>query len=714
MDKRKFARIAESLRQYRRADLRDFEVEVGDSPVDATYVDPLPDDAVLQLTLSSNTTFLLGRKGTGKSTIFARAQSEIRRQNQNISVYVDVKSLYDLLAADDVSMSNIGEATIHPSIMQSHRLRKTFLGAVLADLLNEIEESFERLSLYDRWIGKRREYNDVRQAIEKLRGDVKKGKLTEEEVPILRMISTKTRERAQQTERQESNADLSGKADLTAVSAAGQLKESAFEETLADNEVYQSYSDAVLRSFPYEEIVRQVRDLLDEIGMKRLIVFFDDFSELSWLNQRLFVDVILAPLNNASSENIKLKVAAYPGRVYYGTIDPGKIDTINLDFYVLYKSQDLQATEASAVDYSNRLLRQRFSAFEADITTYLDSGLSVDDFMRLLFETTFNVPRLMGYILHHCYLDRVSQGEPITLSSVRLAAQKYYEQVLLRYFDRMNRFALEPFERKLDRQNQQDLLRAIIDEAKTTRRRINSGEVGGEYFKGLRNPPVSHFAVNPSMEKVLSSLEMNFLISKYHTLRDKDRKEVSIYALHYGLTETERLGWGYPRERRLDRNYFIQRCFNFNAAIHQFLAKRQTIRCPECEASFGLDEQKSLERYGMLCPECRSGTCEVINLGERLSADIMTLDREIMLEPVELEILSTLEEEQRPMRAGEIAALIDVKYQLVGRRTSKLRESGWVKKRELSGHMRSTITPKARAVYFDQDGPVQDDDMEEE
>lgn len=701
MDKSKFARVAESLRQYRRADLTEFDTDVGGNAVDATYVDPLPDDAVLKLTVSGSTTFLLGRKGTGKSTVFARAQLEIRRQNQNISIYIDVKSLYDVLSADEPTVTQVSEATVHPSVLHAHRIRKTFLGAVLADVLKEVDASFERLSLFDRWISRRRDYNDVKRQLERLRGEVRTGKLTDAEIPILQTISVKTRDRAQLTERQQEGGSV--KAGLTeGPYVAAEIKDSAFEETLSDNEVYHSYSDAILRSFPFAEIISEVKDLLEEIGMKRLIVFFDDFSELGWLNQRLFVDVILAPLNNSSGEYIKLKLAGYPGRVYYGSIDPGKIDTVNLDFDTLYKNQDLQATEAAAVDYTTRLLSQRFQAFGASIQDYLERNLTISEFMRLMFETTFNVPRLMGYILHYCYLDRITQGQPLTLAAVRLASQKYYEQVLLQYFDRMNRFALEPFERKLDRQNQRDLLRAIVDEAKTTRRHINSGEVGGEYFKGLRNPPVSHFAVSPGLEKILSSLEMNFLISKYHSLRDKDRNEVSIYALHYGLAEAERLGWGNPRERRLDRNYFIQRCFNFNAAIHQFLSKRQTIRCPECHASFALDEQPTIERYNWLCPECRTGTCQIVNLGEGMDAALSVLDRAIMLQPLELDILTTLEEEKRPMRAGEISALIDVDYRTIGRRTSKLKESGLVRKEEHSGAMLNSITSKAGTIYFNE------------
>ena len=53
VDPKKFARIAESLRQYRRADLRDFDKEVGARPIEALYVDPLPNNAVLNSVLST-------------------------------------------------------------------------------------------------------------------------------------------------------------------------------------------------------------------------------------------------------------------------------------------------------------------------------------------------------------------------------------------------------------------------------------------------------------------------------------------------------------------------------------------------------------------------------------------------------------------------------------------------------------------------------------
>uniref|UniRef100_UPI001E36B763 hypothetical protein n=1 Tax=Sphingomonas sp. 37zxx TaxID=1550073 RepID=UPI001E36B763 len=90
-DLKKFGQAAHSLKLYRRADLRD---DVTDkSLIGKLYVDPLQNDAVLDTMLRESTTFLIGRKGTGKSTIFQRAQHELRSRQNVISAYVDINRL---------------------------------------------------------------------------------------------------------------------------------------------------------------------------------------------------------------------------------------------------------------------------------------------------------------------------------------------------------------------------------------------------------------------------------------------------------------------------------------------------------------------------------------------------------------------------------------------------------------------------------------------
>ncbi len=127
-----------------------------------------------------------------------------------------------------------------------------------------------------------------------------------------------------------------------------------------------------------------------------------------------------------------------------------------------------------------------------------------------------------------------------------------------------------------------------------------------------------------------------------------------------------------------------------------------------------MEEQKSFERYDWLCPECKIGHCTIINVGDSINGEFEDLDKTVMLPPVDLDILTALELEQRPMRAGEIAALIDFDYRWVGRKTSKLRDGGLVRKEDLGGAMQNSITPKAESIYFGGEPEVVDADTSDQ
>ncbi len=105
--------------------------------------------------------------------------------------------------------------------------------------------------------------------------------------------------------------------------------------------------------------------------------------------------------------------------------------------------------------------------------------------------------------------------------------------------------------------------------------------------------------------------------------------------------------------------------------------------------------------FDWLCPECKEGKCEIVNLSNDMETEIQNLDQELMLEEVELQILETLFTENRDMRAGEISVMIDVTYQLVGKRTAKLKDSKLVSKNVTSGSVVNSITEIAIKTYFD-------------
>ena len=553
MDKEKFSMIADSLKQYRRADLKDFDkdMQAGQPAIDRLYVDPLPSNAVLSQVLRSTTTFLLGRKGTGKSTIFAKAQSYIRKEGKNLSIYIDVKSLYDLLNTFDCPVRKI--EGISEDVLRVHLLRKSFLSSVLSEMVKEVEKSSQELSFVDKVKGRRKQLQNIAAKIRELESDVKNGKLSVSELPILQCISSKKAEK--KSSKNQVGLDTQIGASL---SVSGKIdsysKAFSFDEAISDDESYRQYSDAVLRSFPYSEILQGLKQYLDSARLNKLIIFFDDFSEIDYIDQRLFVDVVLAPMNNSSEDRIKIKVAGYPGRVYYGKIDPGKIDTLNLDFSALYKDKDIQTSESRAIDYTQRLIDNRFDAFCVCFEDFFDTKVPKEEYIRLLFECTFNVPRIMGFILNYCYADRISHDQLITLQAIRMAASKYYDNILNKYFEQEIRYVVEPFDRKIDRCIQKDLLNKIVEEAKVVRKKIVAGEIGGNYFGSMNNPPVSHFYIGRDMESILDSLEFNFLVNKYHEMRDKDGRDITVYALSYGLCEYENIPWGYPRGKRDDRS----------------------------------------------------------------------------------------------------------------------------------------------------------------
>ena len=85
--------------------------------------------------------------------------------------------------------------------------------------------------------------------------------------------------------------------------------------------------------------------------------------------------------------------------------------------------------ERSAANYAERLLVTRFEAFEVNISDYFDFRSEVEriEMMKLIFQASFNVPRIIGHLLHVLYLDRISKSQKITNTSIRLASKKYYE-----------------------------------------------------------------------------------------------------------------------------------------------------------------------------------------------------------------------------------------------------------------------------------------------
>ena len=91
--------------------------------------------------MKPHTAFLVGRKGTGKSTIFQRVQYEILEEKNKTSSYIDIKTIYES-SQINTSLLNKLEEMYHG--FDRLQLEKALLyRAFIRELITEIKKSIK-------------------------------------------------------------------------------------------------------------------------------------------------------------------------------------------------------------------------------------------------------------------------------------------------------------------------------------------------------------------------------------------------------------------------------------------------------------------------------------------------------------------------------------------------------------------------------------------
>lgn len=351
-----FSKAAESLKKYRRAELLD---ETGKSILDKMYVDLLDGDVVLNKCMLDNTTFLIGRKGTGKSTIFLKLENEYRKKKKYLPCYIDVKTVYEASQSKssyaDYLLEYMDKETLNKYLMSRSFIR-SMLSRIYEEVDNQRKGFFQRIT--QAFIGDPEK--EIKQKIDMLKKRVDNNQEFEKiELPVFQQLKTKMGNVNRDSQKGETAAQvgipmIKGRNGTVNIST-----ESVLENEQTDKfEV--EFAELFLKVFEISNIIEELQGILKKINISHLVIMLDDVSEIDSMALKMFIDTIVAPLNNWSNEFIKFKVAFYPNRVHYGKIDPGKIDIINLDFYNLYSEFDISKMEENAVGFTKRLIDNRF------------------------------------------------------------------------------------------------------------------------------------------------------------------------------------------------------------------------------------------------------------------------------------------------------------------------------------------------------------------
>ncbi len=684
-----FHDAVQSLKLYRRAELPGQEDNA--AIVEKLYVDPLPSDHIFETVRMPNTSFIIGRKGTGKSTIFQRLQYELVKDKKKTSAYIDIKTIFESSQVDGRIHAKIAAMDFALPEQEIERilLLKAFIVSVIVEIKKELKKRTESSfweTVKDSFSGSLDElFEELDELIE--------------EIDVERFISVLGVKYVQGKQNEESSCSSSDKLGVKLKAEPNPLDFSlGIQRDSASKDAREiNYSDILISVFDIKDLLSKLKTILSSLGVRHLYVLIDDFSELPEDAMKVVVDLLLAPLNNWSEEFIKLKVAAYPGRIYYGQIDKTKIDEVYLDIYKLYGSNDVSTMEDNATEFVRRLVVMRIKVYKAGkVQDYFDSNF--DEILKELFYATMGNPRIIGYLLHYCHESHLIYDRKIGVRAIQQAAKKYYEDKIESYFS-LSKFLHESFGEKSSIYGLKELLEMLVVRAKELR--THSSTV----FDSIQGrPPTSHFHISVAYESILQTLELNFFLTKYYEMSDRDGKKVTVYAMNYGLCQKYTLTFGRPSRERAYRLYFVERVFDYSPLLHKYMAKNQEIVCEECKFKYSIDDLEAIRWNKMKCRECATGLCEVVNLSKKYESVLRGVDKSLLLPAAELGILQTLHLGSVEMFAGDIASELDCSYQLVGRRGRYLHDKGLVsREKNDSGRRVFSITDLAEESYFSQE-----------
>lgn len=593
--------------------------------------------------------------------------------------------------------------------LDKYLVERSFIQSILKSIVKELEiVTNTYLSKFANKLGLSKT-NKVKDGIVNLFNKIENNEhLKSIELPVINeyvnsISGTSEREKAlsnQQSEAIDSSLNLAGP-NLGIKDANSSSKS---DKSVEIENWEKQFSGALLKVFQIKDVIDEVQEILSIIKVKKIVIFLDDFSEVDESTIKNFVDVVLAPLNNWGEEFICFKIAAYPNRIYFGDIDKGKVDIIDLDFYNLYSNYDKNTMESLSLDFTKRLVTTRvkyFSTKSIDDFFDINNSTSLNDYMELLFKVSINVPRIIGYILFYCHQTHISLGRKITKNAIESAAQKYYEKVISSFFE-VTSHSLLSFDEKVSELQQRELLNIFVSRLKQVRKQIITGELTATVYQSEKtNPYTSHFNFSPNLEQFVNTLELNFFISKYAEMSDRDGKKVSVYCLNYGLTLLENMRWGKPTGSDY-RKYFIARPFNFEGIFENFLRESKHIECinPTCKKSYPYDQLEFLKFNKMRCVECQSKV-EVKTIADGIKIELEKIDKAKLLPSLELGMLHELNSFNGKLYARDLSEELDISSYLIAKRAEKLdKVKGLIDRDRSQQLIKYSISEKAIKDYF--------------
>ena len=643
-----FLNLTDSLSKYRRAELKD---ERNQNLIEKLYVDPLDNDLILKSMLKNNTTLLIGRKGTGKSTIINRFQHEIRKTTDKLSLYVDVKALFEQAKKSSFKI-NTSDITLENEDIEKLNLYIIFIKKIIDELNKEIQKGLFKNPIINFFRQQGITKSDFSKQLKNLFDNIEEATY----IDITAVQQTEEFDSKKYTEDSEEKAEVNLSLEKQNLDLSNKNVKS--KEHINSQE----FTKILTRYFNIIEFMNELKELLKKLPINNVFICLDDMSEIDKESMEIFTDFIVGPLNNLSDEYFKFKISLYPGRDYLPSIDRQKVKTYTLDYYDLYSIGSTDKVEENAIKYTKRLIEQRFKYYygnDVNMSEFFDinSNISLENYYKQLFQISSNVPRIMGKILEIALQKTNSLEKKITKKILQESAKQHYKNDIEFVLTKSEYIEYKSYDEAFEQYHLLELLNKIIDKAIQNKKHIgnSTAKIFEQYT--TNTAPSNYLYISEEIEDILKTLEFNFFITKYSQQKDRDGISISVFSLNYGLCMDNNIIF----DEKSDRKFRIERVFDFNKLITDWMSNSKELICSQCNTKYDIEQKDIFIKHNYPCLKCK-GKVYLNPIIDEVQKE--KIENNIKISQKEFEILNALNNKS-PLTATELGNELDRAYQSI-------------------------------------------------
>jgi hypothetical protein len=542
---------------------------------------------------------IVGRRGTGKTTLLYRALVECMRswgprrsssaRPRTLGVYLDLEKCQSLSSTSGLDYENFEYAFV-----------AELCDAIKEELYRSWPDLARQSTLLDRAFraAQSRKANAVNAELAKLAEILRSG--------LPRFVNRSGPVQIKETSQASKSAGSKLTASLQA-SKAGLTGEIG-NESSESQESEATRQETISYRLSVADLLRVIRDLRVAAEVPHFIIFIDEFSSLQPELQGRFTTLLKKILGNHSGVYIKLCAITDNYRLGSSIILQRDLFEVSLDLDAFVeRSGSLTTAMVQLERLTREIIEQRLDAYNAQSAERVFE--SAEYAFTELTRSAMGVPRTMGIVLKQAWSRSSSRGSGrvrIRVTDidygVRYASKAYLNQMIGAARDG---FAIP--EHVVDMWD--SLLERAANErrkSEANRRRRNSvpSAEGERRLEAISS--ASHFMVVPRFEEYLKYFNMFFLVHLLTQGRTTKKESVSrsLYCFDYGTALENNLGWAD------DKNIIRQQRFAYDNTLAEFdrfyrSSQEEEYQCPRCGATY-LEEQLMVAGIRLdFCPRDR-------------------------------------------------------------------------------------------------------------